>query len=95
MTNKLNVIIFSPDNIRLLKESPSYRRKYLNIDNTYNNIIAQNNKINVVRIKLDIILKDIFKQDLYPEFFYYVQMCFLHTNPHYKDWRKTFVNNKI
>jgi hypothetical protein len=70
-------------------------RKYLNIDNTYNNIIAQNNKINVVRIKLDIILKDIFKQDLYPEFFYYVQMCFLHTNPHYKDWRKTFVNNKI
>ena len=30
--SKLNVIIFSPDNIRLLKESPSYRRKYLNIE---------------------------------------------------------------
>ena len=40
--SKLNVIIFSPDNIRLLKESPSYRRKYLNIEisQLYSNYIT-------------------------------------------------------
>lgn len=48
--SKLNVIIFSPDNIRLLKESPSYRRKYLNIEisqlfNSYINYLNDFNKI--------------------------------------------------
>jgi len=48
--SKLNVIIFSPDNIRLLKESPSYRRKYLNMEisqlyNNYINILNDFNKI--------------------------------------------------
>jgi len=48
--SKLNVIIFSPDNIRLLKESPSYRRKYLNIEisqlySNYINILNNFNKI--------------------------------------------------
>lgn len=54
--SKLNVIIFSPDNIRLLKESPSYRRKYLNIEisqlycnyinclNDFNKILKQRNE---------------------------------------------------
>ena len=42
--SKLNVIIFSPDNIRLLKESPSYRRKYLNVEisQLFNNYINLN-----------------------------------------------------
>ena len=48
--SKLNVIIFSPDNIRLLKESPSYRRKYLNIEisqlyGNYINILNDFNKL--------------------------------------------------
>jgi len=48
--SKLNVIIFSPDNIRLLKESPSYRRKYLNIEisqlySNYINILNDFNKL--------------------------------------------------
>ena len=46
--SKLNVIIFSPDNIRLLKESPSYRRKYLNIEisQLYSNYINNLNDFN-------------------------------------------------
>lgn len=46
--SKLNVIIFSPDNIRLLKDSPSYRRKYLNIEisQLYNNYINNLNDFN-------------------------------------------------
>lgn len=48
--SKLNVIIFSPDNIRLLKESPSYRRKYLNVEisqlyNSYVNCLNDFNKL--------------------------------------------------
>lgn len=54
--SKLNVIIFSPDNIRLLKESPGYRRKYLNIEisqlyssyinnlNNFNKLLKQRNE---------------------------------------------------
>ena len=54
--SRLNVIIFSPDNIRLLKESPSFRRKYLNIEisqlfsdyirilNEFNTILKQRNE---------------------------------------------------
>lgn len=54
--SNLNVIIFSPDNIRILKESPSYRRKYLNMEisqlynkyikylNDYNKILKQRNE---------------------------------------------------
>lgn len=48
--SKLNVVIFSPDNVRLLKESPNYRRKYLNIQisqlyNKYLIILSEFNKI--------------------------------------------------
>ena len=48
--SKLNVIIFSPDNIRLLKESPSYRRKYLNIEisQLYSNYINTLNDFNKI-----------------------------------------------
>lgn len=54
--SRLNVIIFSPDNIRLLKEAPSFRRKYLNIEisqlygdyirilNDFNKILKQRNE---------------------------------------------------
>lgn len=48
--SKLNVVIFNPDNVRLLKESPNYRRKYLNIQisqlhSKYINILNEFNKI--------------------------------------------------
>lgn len=62
--SKLNVIIFSPDNIRLLKESPSYRRKYLNIEisqlfcnymnclNDFNKLLKQRNEyLKVISVK--------------------------------------------
>ena len=62
--SKLNVIIFSPDNIRLLKESPSYRRKYLNIEisqlfssyinylNDYNKLLKQRNEyLKIINVK--------------------------------------------
>lgn len=54
--SNLVVVLFSPDNIRMLKEGPIARRKYLNIElsqlnkeylqlvNDYNNIIKQRNE---------------------------------------------------
>ncbi len=54
--SNLNVIIFSPDNIRILSESPSFRRKYLNIEisqifnkyivflNDFNKVLKQRNE---------------------------------------------------
>lgn len=53
--SKINVILFNPDNLRFIKDSPSIRRNYLNIDlsqldnsyltylNQYNRIIKQRN----------------------------------------------------
>lgn len=62
--SRLNVIIFSPDNIRLLKESPAFRRRYLNIEisqlygdyirllNDFNTILKQRNEyLKVISLK--------------------------------------------
>ena len=62
--SRLNVIIFSPDNIRLLKESPAFRRRYLNIEisqlygdyirllNEFNTILKQRNEyLKVISLK--------------------------------------------
>ena len=54
--SNIKIIIFSPDNLRLLKDSPSVRRKFLNIEisqlsskyikilNNYNNVLRQRNE---------------------------------------------------
>jgi len=63
--SKLNVIIFSPDNIRLLKESPSYRRKYLNIEisQLYSNYINTLNDFNKILKQRNEYLKVISNKD--------------------------------
>ena len=65
--SKLNVIIFSPDNIRLLKESPSYRRKYLNIEisQLYSNYINILNDFNKILKQRNEYLKVISGKDIY------------------------------
>jgi len=65
--SKLNVIIFSPDNIRLLKESPSYRRKYLNIEisQLYSNYINNLNDFNKILKQRNEYLKVISNTDNY------------------------------
>ena len=65
--SKLNVIIFSPDNIRLLKESPSYRRKYLNIEisQLYSNYINNLNDFNKILKQRNEYLKIISNSDNY------------------------------
>ncbi len=65
--SKLNVIIFSPDNIRLLKDSPSYRRKYLNVEisQLYNNYINYLNNFNKILKQRNEYLKSISKSNYY------------------------------
>ena len=65
--SKLNVIIFSPDNIRLLKDSPNYRRKYLNIEisQLYGNYINNLNDFNKILKQRNEYLKIISTQDTY------------------------------
>lgn len=65
-------------------------KQYLNLDNEYNIITSQHHNMNQVRIKLDMILKERFKQDLNRAFLYYVEMCYVRNNALYEDWRKTF-----
>ncbi len=65
-------------------------RQYLNLDNEYNIITSQHFNMKQVRIKLDVILKERFNQDLYTTFLYYVEMCYVRNNAHYGDWCKTF-----
>jgi len=65
--SKLNVIIFSPDNIRLLKESPSYRRKYLNIEisQLYSNYVNTLNDFNKILKQRNEYLKKISFDNIY------------------------------
>lgn len=62
--SKMNVIIFSTDNIKIFKDSPSSRRKYFNIQmsqmdnkylkllNDYNNLLRQRNEfLKIINIK--------------------------------------------
>lgn len=65
-------------------------RQYLNLDGEYNNITSQYTNMKQVRTKLDVILKERFKQDLYRAFLYYVEMCYVRNNALYEEWRKTF-----
>jgi len=64
--SNLNVIIFNPDNIRMIKEGPNIRRKYLNIQisqlnnkylnilNEYNLLLKQKNEfLKIINIKLE------------------------------------------
>ncbi len=48
--NNLNVIIFSPDDLEIIKGSPNIRRNYLNIEisQIFNNYIDLNNKYNKI-----------------------------------------------
>jgi arsenate reductase-like glutaredoxin family protein len=65
-------------------------KQYLNLDSEYNKITSQYTNMKQVRIKLDVILKERFKNDLYRAFLYYVEMCYVRNNALYEDWRKTF-----
>lgn len=65
-------------------------RQYLNLDGEYNNVTSQYTNMKQVRTKLDVILKERFKQDLYRAFLYYVEMCYVRNNALYEEWRKTF-----
>jgi hypothetical protein len=65
-------------------------KQYLNLDSEYNNITSQYTNMKQVRIKLDVILRERFKDDLYRAFLYYVEMCYVRNNALYEDWRKTF-----
>ena len=65
-------------------------KQYLNLDSEYANITSQYTNMKQVRIKLDVILKERFNQDLYRAFLYYVEMCYVRNNALYEDWRKTF-----
>ena len=62
--SKLNVIVFSPDNIRVLKESPNYRRKYLNIEisQLYSNYIITLNNFNKILKQRNEYLKTIINE---------------------------------
>ena len=62
--SKLNVIVFSPDNIRVLKESPNYRRKYLNIEisQLYSNYIVTLNNFNKILKQRNEYLKTIINE---------------------------------
>jgi DNA replication and repair protein RecF len=69
--SKLNVIIFSPDNIRMIKDGPNARRKFLNVEisqilnkyvilmNDFNCLLKQRNELlksdNINTIYMDII----------------------------------------
>ena len=68
-------------------------KQYLNLDSEYNNITSQYTNMKQVRTKLDVVLKERFKQDLYRAFLYYVEMCYVRNNALYEDWRKTFYPN--
>lgn len=74
--SNLKVIIFSPDNIKMIKDSPYLRRKFLNIeisqiDNKYtkylmdyNNLISQKNEYLKNNIDLDINYIDIVNKNI-------------------------------
>jgi DNA replication and repair protein RecF len=69
--SKLNVIVFSPDNIRMIKDGPNARRKFLNVEisqilnkyvvlmNDFNGLLKQRNELlkndNINQIYLDIV----------------------------------------
>lgn len=65
-------------------------RQYLNLDSEYNNITVQYTNMKQVRIKMDVVLKERFNQDLSRAFLYYVEMCYVRNNALYEEWRKTF-----
>ncbi len=65
-------------------------KQYLNLDSEYINITSQCTNMKQVRIKFDVIIKEMFNQELYTAFLYYVEMCYVRNNALYEDWRKTF-----
>ena len=67
-------------------------KQYLNIDAEYTNMTSQYTTMKQVRLKFDIVLKEMFNQELSRTFYYYVEMCYVRNNASYKEWRQTFFN---
>lgn len=68
-------------------------RQYLTLDSEYNNITSQCISMEQVRLKLDAVLKERFGQELYRDFLYYVELCYVRNNALYSEWKKTFTHD--
>ena len=65
-------------------------KQYLNFDTEYTNMISQCTSMKQVRLKFDVVLKEMFNQELSRSFYYYVEMCYVRNNARYKEWQQTF-----
>ena len=65
-------------------------KHYLNFDTEYTNMISQCTSMKQVRLKFDVVLKEMFNQELSRSFYYYVEMCYVRNNARYKEWQQTF-----
>ena len=68
-------------------------RQYLTLDSEYNNITSQCISMEQVRLKLDAVLKERFGHELYRDFLYYVELCYVRNNALYSEWKKTFTHD--
>lgn len=65
--SKINVILFSPDNIRMIKDGPSARRKFLNVEisQILNKYVLYMNDFNYILKQRNELLKNEFIDDIY------------------------------
>ena len=90
----MRVIVFSPDDIRLIKESPANRRRFLNIElsQLYNKYIKQLSEFNIILKQRNEYLKIIKNKKINNEYFAILNQKYVDLAVSIYDYRNNFIN---
>lgn len=90
----LKVVLFSPDNVRILKDSPNNRRKFLNIEisQLHNKYIDLLNEFNIVLKQRNEYLKVIRDSDVNQKYLEILNEKFIDLSVQICNYRSNFIN---